>query len=225
MEVPVPEMELEPEPVTAAQVLLSGELKNVSPQQIQQLVERMGRAGMLALDSEQLRVALETLPWVYRAQVRKVWPDRIALTIEEQRPTVRWGDDGYLNLSGVYFAADGVESANMLMIRSTQEDTVVVYQQLQALSQILGRQLYGRIIEMVVDRRGAVTLYLEQGVALHLGRRAIERRLKRWVDQAERIKRQYPDQLIGVDLRYGQGMVLQLKEGREIAPDALGDPL
>jgi cell division protein FtsQ len=211
----VPDVELEAEPVTAKQALLSGEITHIEPQQISRLVNEHGKVGFLALDPEQLRAAIEALPWVYRARVRKVWPDRLDLWVEEQRPAVIWGEQGYLNLDGLYFDRDGVDlpKAELPQILSAQEDTVAVYQQLQRLNEILQRQSQTAAVErMEVDRRGAVSLSLRNRLVIHLGRREVEKRLSRWVLQSEVVMSRFEGQVDGVDLRYERGMVLQLKQ-------------
>lgn len=223
--IPVDPIELNP--VMVKQIQISGALRHVEPKQVRELVDQYGVDGILALDPEQLRMALEALPWIYQARVRKVWPDQLALTIEEQRATVLWGDQGYLNLDGVYFDAAGVTlpDQQLPLITSHQRDTVAVYQLFSRLSRILQQQsaepvaqsatepaTEPSIRQMAVDQRGAVTLHLRDGLAIQLGRRAMEQRLQRWVDQAPKVVEQFKGQLQGVDLRYERGMVLQQQE-------------
>ena len=37
-----------------------------------------------------VRAALEKLPWVRRVEVRRVWPSRLEVQVEEHRPAARW---------------------------------------------------------------------------------------------------------------------------------------
>ena len=209
----VPDVEIEVQPITARQASLAGKITHVQPQQISALVNAYGKVGLLALDPEQLRIAMESLPWIYRARVRKVWPDRLDLWVEEQRPAVRWGEQGYLNLDGIYFDADGIDFQQqpLPLIDAPQQDTVAVYQQLQRLTEILSVTSPAAVARMEVDQRGAVSIYLRSGLAIHLGRRAIEKRLRRWMAQSTVVMSRFKDQVNGVDLRYERGMVLQLK--------------
>ncbi|MBT3309451.1 MAG: FtsQ-type POTRA domain-containing protein [Gammaproteobacteria bacterium] len=210
-------IEIEPielEPVMVRHIQLKGKLIHVDAEQVKQLVHERGQQGILVLDPEQLRGALEALPWIYQASVRKLWPDQLEIHIEEQRAAVLWGEQGYLNLDGVYFDAAGIKlpEQKLPLISSHQQDTEAVYQQLQQLMAILSKQsTASTIVEMAVDRRGAVTLHLQDGLLIHLGRRAITERLQRWVDQVTVVSERYKGQLKGVDLRYERGMVLQLQ--------------
>ncbi len=45
---------------------------------------------MLYVDVDEARARVESLPWVKSAQVRRVWPNRVQIKIEERRPVARW---------------------------------------------------------------------------------------------------------------------------------------
>ena len=45
---------------------------------------------MLDVDVDEARARVEALPWVKSAQVRRVWPNRVHIKIEERRPIARW---------------------------------------------------------------------------------------------------------------------------------------
>src|SRR5678816_2292351 len=53
---------------------------------------------------DELRAALEQVPWVRRAAVRRVWPDRLEVSLEEQVPLARWGAEALVNTYGERFA-------------------------------------------------------------------------------------------------------------------------
>jgi len=61
-------------------------------------------------DLEATRNAFEALPWVRRASVRRQWPDRLLVTIEEHRALARWNDDAgnrFVSVLGEAFNAPG----------------------------------------------------------------------------------------------------------------------
>ncbi len=205
-------VEIKPDPIRTEQVMLTGTLHHVSPLEIETMIRQHGELGMLALDSEALRIDLEAIPWVYLASVRKMWKGhRLMLRIEEQQAAVRWGEAGYLNPAGEFFSAAGetLSGEQLVMIRSSQRDTESIYQLLLRLQQMMAqRQSGSEIAEMSIDRRGAVTLLLQDHFQIRLGRRSVERRLQRWIDQSPRLLARYEGEVSGVDLRYLHGMVL-----------------
>lgn len=50
--------------------------------------------NLLEFDSNALRKRIEALPWVYRADVRRVYPSRVDVQIRERRPFAVWEDNG-----------------------------------------------------------------------------------------------------------------------------------
>jgi len=61
-------------------------------------------------DLETVRQAFEGVAWVRRAQVRREWPDRLVVTIEEHRVLGTWPDGRLVNTFGELFAANLAEA-------------------------------------------------------------------------------------------------------------------
>src|SRR4051812_37547816 len=66
--------------------------------------------NFFAASPAELRAALEQLPWVRRVEVRRVWPDRLEVSIEEHVALARWGDDALVNTCGERFFASSDEA-------------------------------------------------------------------------------------------------------------------
>ena len=61
-------------------------------------------------DLDVTRAAFEALPWVRRATVRRQWPNRLVVALEEHQALARWNDeDGnrFVSVAGEAFAAPG----------------------------------------------------------------------------------------------------------------------
>jgi cell division protein FtsQ len=50
--------------------------------------------------------ALARVPWVRKVALRREWPQRLEVTIEEHEPYARWNADALVNAHGEIFAAD-----------------------------------------------------------------------------------------------------------------------
>src|SRR5438874_7902292 len=73
---------------------------------VQATLASVGRGNFFAAPIDELRTALERLAWVRRATVRRVWPDGLEVSIEEQVPLARWAAGGLVNPQGERFAGD-----------------------------------------------------------------------------------------------------------------------
>lgn len=73
-----------------------------------------GDMSLPALDVEKARAALELLPWVKEASVRKIYPDKLAVKLTERKPYAVWQKNGAVDIVDgqgrvivPYNAADG----------------------------------------------------------------------------------------------------------------------
>ncbi|MFX6702108.1 FtsQ-type POTRA domain-containing protein, partial [Acinetobacter baumannii] len=62
-------------------------------------------------DLTAVRAAFEAVPWVRKAMVRREWPDRLVVKIEEHKALGTWGEDGkLLSQKGDVFTANLAEA-------------------------------------------------------------------------------------------------------------------
>ncbi len=83
------------------EISVAAPLKNTSKEDIQAAV-RIG-GNFFAVSPAEVRAGLERLPWVRSASVRRVWPDRLEVSLEEHVALARWGDDALVNTHGERF--------------------------------------------------------------------------------------------------------------------------
>ena len=55
--------------------------------------------NFFSIDLQRARLAFQSVPWVRHAVVRRVWPDRLAVRLEEHHPVALWASDGEKNPS------------------------------------------------------------------------------------------------------------------------------
>jgi len=58
------------------------------------------------MNLEQARTALAQVPWVRKVALRREWPQRLLITIEEHEPYARWNTDALVNPQGEIFVAE-----------------------------------------------------------------------------------------------------------------------
>jgi cell division protein FtsQ len=85
-----------------AAVSLSGE-KHVSRQEIFAAAGVTDHASLLFLDVDTARARLKAIPWIAEAAVRKLYPDRLQVTVTERDAFALWQRDGNVSV----ISADG----------------------------------------------------------------------------------------------------------------------
>src|SRR3954468_11177202 len=85
-----------------ATVSLSGQ-RQVSREDIFKAAGVTDHSSLLFLDVTDARAKLEAIPWVAEAAVRKLYPDRLQITVTEREPFALWQQQGKVQV----IAADG----------------------------------------------------------------------------------------------------------------------
>jgi cell division protein FtsQ len=152
-----------------------------------------------------IRNAVEDLPWVYRATVQRVWPDRLRVDIEEQVPVAYWGEGGFLNRFGESFHPEwipaGIELPQLSGPQGHEQSVLDKYRLVVRTLAPLGL----RVARLQLDERRAWRIQTGNGVQLELGRAAAYERLQRFVRSYPAVFAGRLEQLQRVDLRYSNG--------------------
>ena len=203
---------LMPQRFPVSSVEIKGRLKNTARAEIEAALPRVtGNAAVnfFALDLAEVRAGVERLPWVRQVAVRRVWPGRLEVTVEEHVALARWGDDALVNLQGEKFYAKTRDALpSFVAPAGTAAEVARRYRRFSEIVAPLGT----RVERVVLSARHAWQLRLGNGVHVMLGRDGdlAEERLRKFVEA-------YPVTSSGkkyeyVDLRYPNGFALRLPD-------------
>ena len=187
---------------------VQGELARVQPAQLQAAVLPHARRGFFAVRLEDAKQAVEKLPWVERAEVRKRWPDVMEIEVVEHKPFARWGDDRLLSVHGKLFPnPKGLSLEAMPQLGgpdSQTQEVVALYNESRELFAPLGLKVEG----LRMDPRGSWSLVLDNGTEVVIGRADARPRLQRFARMLPQLLTRNPLQLQRADLRYTNGFAL-----------------
>jgi len=182
-------------------------LKHASPEELQAALGRYAAGNFFAARIDEVRAEAQRVPWVRRASVRRVWPDRLEVTIEEHVAFARWGTEGLVNIQGERFTADS-DAPLPLFIGppGTQGEIARRYSRFAQLLTPLGSPLE----RVVLSSRHGWQLRLANGLQITLGRDvdAADERLARFVEAYPRGGNVRAEV---VDLRYPNGFAVRTR--------------
>ncbi|MES2771962.1 MAG: cell division protein FtsQ/DivIB [Pseudomonadota bacterium] len=75
------------------EVVLLNELQAVQRSDLERALGSLLHDNFFNVKLDPLRQSLEQLPWVRRAEVRRHWPGRIEIRLEEQQAVAYWGEE------------------------------------------------------------------------------------------------------------------------------------
>lgn len=87
-----------------------GDLQHVTSASVRAAVAGRLRGNYFTMRLDETRRLLEGVPWVAHASVRRVWPDRLQVTLTEHRALGVWDDGRLLSDAGELFVANPAEA-------------------------------------------------------------------------------------------------------------------
>jgi len=179
------------------------------------------------MDLAHTRAAFEQVPWVRHAVVRRVWPDRLVVSLEEHQPVALWlGDensDKMVNSHGEVFEANvgDVEDDSLPQFAGpdgTSAQVLEMYRRLQPLF----ANLDAEVTSLRLSGRGSWKVDLDDGASVELGRGTpdeVVERTTRFIRTVPQLLHKFKAPLESADLRHAEGYAVKLK-GLSVNADA-----
>lgn len=216
--------------VVKVQSLDGGTLEHVNDVAVKNMATPEVKGNFYTVDLDAVRKAFETVPWVHRASVRREWPDKLVVSIEEHQAVGPWGDGGdrLLSAEGEIFTVDP-ESV------SGQYGKLRFYGPEGSGKEVISRyQEFAKRFEAVhlvpvivrLSDRYAWSVTMENGLVVVFGReneeQALSTLLDRFVKIYPRLVAKYGETIELIDMRYRNGVALRLGRKSPSASDEKG---
>ena len=171
--------------------------------------------GMFGVDLAAVRRAVQRLPWVAGASVRRVWPDALAVQVTLRHPVARWGTAGLLDARGHVFTPASISAFAALPALSgpVKQASEVFADFIRADRQV--QPLGLEISALHENARGGLRITFASGLVLVLGHRDPLARLARFVHIAVPALGPRLDRVATVDMRYPNGFAVGWKGAGE----------
>lgn len=174
------------------------------------------RGGFFTANLGQIRRSFEQRPWVRSANIRREWPNKLIVEVEEHQPLGLWGGDGQiLSVQGEVFVANLAEAedeVNLFQFTGPSGSEREVVTQFAEFQKWFGEMSLKPVAtELSVRRNWRVTL--SNGLVIDLGRDdgrgSIRKRFERFRVAYKRIESGIGGGIRYVDLRYANGIAVQ----------------
>jgi cell division protein FtsQ len=202
-------------------IIVQGDVAHNSAATLRANVAPRLAGNFFTVDLGATRDAFEAVPWVRRAVVRRQFPDRLRVVLQEHRAVAYWGAEGdsrMVNSYGEVFEANlgEVEQEDLPRLAGPQGQAAQVLAVYRALKPLF-EPLDLAVEELSLSGRGSWSVVLDTGAAVELGRGTTDEllvRTRRFVQTLTQVTSSYgrrPEALLSADLRHGDGYAVRLR--------------
>ena len=197
------------EDVPIKTVMIDSTLHKVSKQDIRKVAANYVREGFFTINLSKFEHDLELIPWVYKASIKRKWPSKLLIEIEEQTPRFRWTGQSLLNKQASPFLVGDFDA----------------YKNLPKLSGLAGREKYlaqlyrqynerfrklGLSIKSVEeDARYDKVITLMNGISISVGREKTSQQMERCLRSFVEFSDDERAAIASIDLRHSNGFAVR----------------
>jgi cell division protein FtsQ len=178
------------------------------------------KGTFFTLDLQATRQVFETMPWVRQAVVRRDFPNRLKVQLQEHQPVAYWGVEGdsrLVNNFGEVFEVNlgELEQDQLPRLNGPEGQSARVLATYHTLQPML-TPMELTLEQLDLTARGGWRAQLESGTTLELGSGSTDElvaRLERFLKTVTQATAHYGrgvDQLATVDLRHTDGYAIRL---------------
>ena len=174
--------------------------------------------NFFSVDLARTRAAFESIPWVRYAVVRREFPDRLRVLVQEHQAVAFWGaeaDSRLINSYGEVFEVNqgDVESDDLPLLNGPQGQAALVLQGYRLVAPLV-EKLDSSLSLLELTGRGTWRARLESGAVIEMGLGSpadIQARMQRFVATVMQTSSKFGRDLESADLRYENGYALKLR--------------
>jgi cell division protein FtsQ len=197
-------------------------LKHINKPVVKQQVLETVQGNFFSVRLEDVKRGFESMPWVRHANVRRVWPNGLIVSIEEQKPFGTWGGANshtLMNAHGELFAGrvsdvgDGIVLIDFYGPEEASKEVMRLYERANAWF----KPWNAEVKSLTLSERYAWHVKLSNGMKIEFGRdeensdkTLTEDRVARLFKYWPQVQEKWANRVDAIDLRYANGFAIHL---------------
>ncbi len=185
-----------------------GAFNMVNEAMLREVVAKTVTGGYFTVNVDEVKQAVEEIPWVYQANVSRVWPDTVSINVTEQIALARWAMGGIVNIQGSLFKPAEINKSLTLPVFDAplgmERNMTEFYFMAKAIIEPLGLT----ITHLHMDGRRAYRLTLSNGIVVLLGRENMQDRVNRFARVYNKVLAARAADIERIDTRYSNGLAV-----------------
>lgn len=155
-----------------------------SRETIQAVIKPYEHQAMFSVPLRLVQTKLQQLPWVYRVDLERQWPDRVVARFESYDIAWRWGKDGLISRRGHAFKVNAIPEryVHLPILNDSFEHlntTIAWYKNIEKTTKSKGFSIDSLTYQPIIGW----SIRFDGDRVLYLGRRHVNQRFHRFLDQ------------------------------------------
>ena len=157
------------------------------------------------IELSELKEKIESHPWVAKANIKRLFWNKIHIKLEAHDIALRWGDDGYISSNGIPFKPSELVDSDKPIAIVPESQAKTFFEDYKDFQLVINPLNISRFERNHIDK-----IWLDDGVQIILGNQIQHERLKRFVVVYEKLKKTSTKiKSKGIfDMRYPKGFAL-----------------
>jgi cell division protein FtsQ len=196
-------------------VRVMGEFVYADKPALIEAIKPYASGGLLTVDVQAISDAGKALPWIAKVEAKRSWPDTVLLTVYEHAVMARWGETQVINVAGEVFTPLEVAFPDdLVMLDGAEEIRTLISEEVGGLIKSFA-EVGLTLQRLEMNKRRASKITFSNGIKLIVGQADNTRRIKRFKRAYSKLLQQYAAEIVVVDMRYSNGMVVGWKNGQK----------
>ena len=198
----------QPQTLPIKKIHALGKFIHVNEKMLRDAVAANIDGGYFKVNVDEMKAVVEKIAWVDQASVRRVWPDALAIQVQEQQALAQWAAGGLVNKRGILFSPEASSYPQGLPLFTAPTGMQEKVTQYYALAKASFAAMNINVSEIKMDARHALSLKLDNGIEVMLGRDQIESRLQRLARIYNKVLAERSTEIARLDMRYSNGLAV-----------------
>lgn len=200
-------------PLSIQNIRIEGAINHIDPEEIRKHLQHFTEKAYFGVDLPGLENEIKQCAWVDSVDASRIWPDTIRVRIVEQKPVAIWADSGFLNARGMLFFPESLKThADLPRLYGPQGSEKRLLTMLYGLNKAW-RPKGMKVSRLTLSERLAWFLEFDSGLKVVFGKQDPLETTAKLEKILPALGEQRLSQLIGLDVRYANGMALTWRPG------------
>lgn len=194
------------------EIMIKGQYESIDNEQINLIANKYLIGNFFTVNLKSTQNAFKKLPWVRDVSVRRKWPDKLLITIEEHNVLARWGNLGLINNHGEIFNAAFQD--DLPVFNGDEKFVMDITKKYYEINKILSKELI-QVGTISLSNRLSWEIVTDNQLKIIIGKDNVLKKLNLFITHYQDVLYKVKKRIDYVDLRYKDGFSVKvINEGK-----------